>query len=204
MNDIDLSNIYSLTLKIFTILKNEYSIYLSNDKIKFLDNIDVFKFYKIINNNSLPPIYYLGEQYYLNNYYDLSKIEELIPFLCLSSLVNNLNPLKVGLIEEELEYLKDKYEINILMYHKNEKEVASIISKSILSDIPFKVIFKESDVDIVNYLREEKGSKIGLFYYEISKKMKDKYKSDNYYIDNSVDYSEIIDNIYDFVSSKIR
>jgi len=200
-----ISSICSLSLEVFTILKKEYEVYLSEEKKDFLNKLNIDNFYKVINNTYLPPIYFIGDKYYLNSYYNLDNIESLVPFLCLSSLVTNLNPLKIGLIEKELLDLKDKYELNIKTYFKEELEIADIVTKTLLVDIPFKVIFKESDVDIVNYLVEDASSDIGLTYYNISKKMKDIRKNTDYFSFNSnINYEEVKDYLYDFIGNKVR
>lgn len=203
--EIDLSNIYSLSLKIFTILKEEYSIYLSKDKLDFLNNLDIFKFYKLIDNKDLPPIYYLGDTYYINSNFDLNLLEQYVPFLCLSSLCSNLNPLKIGLIEKELVYLKDKYELNINTYFIKELEIADLISKTILSDISYKLLFKDSDADIVKYLISNSDSKIGMIYLKISKTMQETRK-ETYIYDNKIDidYSKTFDIIYEFINEKTK
>ena len=200
-----LSSICSLSLEIFAILKKEYEIYLTNEKKEFLNNLNINNFYKIIDNTYLPPIYFIGDKYYLNEHYNLDNIENLIPFLCLASLVNNINPLKMGLIEEELLYLKEKYNLNINTYFIKELEIASIVSKTLLDDIPFKVIFKETDTDIINYLIEEKGYNTGICYYNVSKKMKEiKNNKNNFIIDNNLDYKIVEDYLYDFIGNKVR
>ena len=205
MKSLDLTNIYSLSLKIMTILKEEYKVYLSEDKLKFLNNLDVFKFYKNVDEKNMPLFYYFGNKYYINCNIDINYFEQLVPFLCLSSLCSNLNPLKIGLIEEELLYLKDKYQLNIKTNFKKELEVSSIVSQSILKDVPFKVIFKETDSDIVNYLIEECGGKIGMCYLDVSKKMK-MIRKNNYYLfeNDDVDYSEVLDFLYSFISNKTK
>ena len=191
---IELNNIYSTSLKLFTIIKEEYNIFLTDEQKIKIENIDIFHFYKIIKDKDLPPFYYLKDMYYLNSYYNIDFIDYL-PFICLSYLCNNLNPLKIGLIELELKQLKDKYALKYKNYHEKETEVADIVSKKILNNIPYKVIFLDNDSDIVSYLVEEKGSKIGLLYAKISKQMKE--------IKNN-DYKDVIDNLYEYVSSKIR
>ena len=201
----DLESIYNLSLEVFEILKKEYTIYLSKEKKEFLDNLNITNFYKIINNTYLPSIYFIGDKYYLNNYYNLDNIEELVPFLCLASLVNNLNPLKIGLIELELLSLKDKYNLNINTYFKEELDIAKLVSKVILDDIPFKVIFKETDTDIVNYLQIEKDSNYGLIYYNVSKKMKELKNNKDFFSKNiNNNYEEVKDYLYDFIGNKIR
>ena len=203
--DNKLSNIYNLSLEVFKILKDEYSIYLSKEKKEFLENLNINNFYKVVNNSYLPSIFYIGDKYYLNSYYNLDNLESLIPFLCLASLTSNLNPLKIGLIEEELLYLKDKYNLDIDTYFKEELEIAKLVSKSVLLDVPFKIIFKESDIDIVNYLVEEKGSNDGLIYYNISKKMKEIREKDDYFTkEKNFDYEEVKDYLYDYIGSKVK
>ena len=195
MKDIDLKNIYSISLKLFTIIKEEYNIYLSEEKKKILDELDIFKFYKEIKGKKYPFIQFIDDKCYLNSSYDINYIEYL-PFICLAVLCGNLNPLKIGLIEEELMILKDKYALTYTNKHEKESEVANIVNKTILNDIPYKVIFLDSDTEIVSYLVEEKGSKIAILYSEISKKMKNKKKNE--------DYSDVLDYLYEYLSSKIR
>lgn len=190
----ELNNIYSTSLKLFTILKEEYSDYLTEDKKKFLNNLDIFHFYKMINDKDLPIINYIGEYCYLNSYYKVD-FQDYLPFICLSTLCGNLNPLKIGLIELELKELKEKYALKYNNLHEKETEVASILSQAFLNNIPYKIIFLDTDTEIVSYLIEEKGSKVGLLYAKTSKEMKEKRQDD---------YQEIIDSLYDYVSNKIR
>ena len=200
-----LENICRLSLDIFTIIRNEYSIYLSSEKKDFLDKLDVNNFYKIVNDASLPIVFFMGDKYYLNAYYNLDNIEKLVPFLCLASLVTNLNPLKLGLIEVELLYLKNKYDLDINTYFVNEFEVADLINEAILINVPSKVIFKENDSDIFSYLTEELGSNYALCYYNVSSSMKKIRGNENYFSDfKERDYSEIIDYLYQFISNKVR
>ena len=42
MKKTDLNNVFSVSLRLFTIIKEEYYNYLSNDKKEFLDKLDVF------------------------------------------------------------------------------------------------------------------------------------------------------------------
>ncbi len=207
MNNIDFTNIYSLSLQMFSIIKEEYNLYLNNEKRKFLEELNIFKFYKEVNDKTLPPIYYLGDTYYINSFYDMNNLINYIPFLCLASLCGSINPLKTGLIEIELDYLKEKYAIKYNTINIKEKEVAELVLKSLLTDVPYKIIFLENDLDILAYLQEEKGSRVGLFYSKISKEMKEKkinnYKKYNYYYEQ-LDYSKQLDSLFDFLSSKLR
>lgn len=199
----DLNNIYSLSLKIFTILKEEYSKYLSKDKLEFLDNLDIFKFYKIIDNKETS-LYYFGNVYYINSNFDINLLEQLVPFLCFSALCSNINPLKIGLIEKELIYLKEKYELPIKTYFYNELNIADLVSKTLLSTITDKIVFKENDADIVNYLTKDLGSKYGICYSNVSKNMKQIKEKSNDFWKNNIDYNNVSDIIYDFISEKIR
>jgi len=205
MNNNILENIYELSDQLFKIIKDEYKLFFNKEQIIFLDNLDIKNLYKIINNKKLPRIFYLDNKYYLNDYYNLENIEKLVPFMCFSFLIKNINPLKIGLIEEEIKYLKDKYELDIENIFSSELEVAELLSQGLLNDLPFKVVFKDSDLDIINYLTEESGSKFGLFYASISKEMKKIKKEKDYFnFDDKVDYSNITDIIYDFISKKVR
>ncbi|MBQ8892273.1 MAG: hypothetical protein IJ068_05400 [Bacilli bacterium] len=205
MNESQFKNICNLSTNFFQILKDEYNIYLSDRKKEFIDNLNIFKFYKVINDSKMPNIFFLGGTYYLNSYYDLSNIESFIPFLCFSSIVSNINPLKIGLIEEEIVYLNNKYNLDIKTNFPDELEVASIVSQSILNNIPFKVIFKDSDSDIVNYLQEETSSDIAICYYSVSKQMKNMRKVDDYFnVNKRLDYSNICDYLYDFIGRKVK
>ena len=205
MDENKLSEIYDLSTKIFDILKKEYEIYLSSSKKEFLSNLDISKFYKVINKRNMPSIFYIGDTYYLNTYYNLDNILSIVPFLCLSSLVTNLNPLKIGLIEEELLSLKDKYNLDIAINYPRELEVAKIVSSGILNDIPFKIIFKDSDTEIVNYLQEEINSSCAFCYYNVSKQMKKIRVGSNYFNkEDDIDYSLVIDYLYDFIGHKVK
>ncbi len=94
---IELNDLYSISLRIFTILREEFSLYLSEDKKEKLENIDIFHFYKIINDKNMPLFSFFGDICYLNSYYNIDL--DYLPFICLSYLCGNLNPLKIGLIE---------------------------------------------------------------------------------------------------------
>ncbi len=208
MENIMLDEICSLSLEMFTIIKENYSMFLSKEKKEFIDNLDIKSFYKIINKESFPPIYYLDGVYYINTFYDQDNLDELVSFLCLRSLCGSINPLKIGLIENEVKKLKEKYNLKAtFIYHEKEMEVAEIVSSILLKDLPFNIIFKDTDSDIVDYLVEEKGSRDACFYSKISLLMKEKYqnyKNDYKSFYKDLNYSDIIDNIYDFFSNKVK
>lgn len=75
------------------------------------------------------------------------------------------------------------------------------------------IIFLDTDSEIVNYLVEEKGSKVAIFYHEISELMKSKYRgfldkkwnlNDYIAFYNTIDYQDVLDLIYHFISEKVR
>ena len=237
MNNIDLSSMISRAQLVFDILKKQYSIFLASEKLDLIENLDYSNFFKLTNKDSIYPIYLSGDIYYLNFNLDKSiekipndssdllisylknyKVDEiyldLVPFMCLSLLCGELNPLKMGLIEYEIR--KFSYQNNISSSPVNnykELEIASIIHDNILKDVPFNIIFLDSDIEIFNYLAEEKGIKVAKHYYEISKLMKEKYKKipkDNFNLENYIkfynyiNYDDVLDLIYDFINEKIR
>lgn len=84
--------------------------------------------------------------------------------------------------------------------------------ESILKDLPFNIIFLDNDTEIFYYLSEEKGIKIAKMYYEVSCLMKEKYKklTGNFSLKDflsfydALDYSDVLDFVYDFINMKIR
>lgn len=233
MKDIDLSSMISLAQEVFDILEVEYKDFLSNEKKEFIKNLDFSLLFKIIKKENFPPIYFLGDTFYLNSYiflekekltgndaysvylrnHDLNSIFcDLVLFLCIRSLCGEINPLKLGLIELEIRKISKKYSIrtsNINNY--KELEIGNVMQESLLNDLPFNIIFLDTDLDIFNYLAEEKGSKIANLYCQLSNIMKDKYKGfdkNNFSLETfigyyqNIDYQEIIDRIYDFISLK--
>ena len=214
MKDTELSSIIGSIEEVFKIILNEYGEFLrKNKKIDLISSIDYQNFFQIINEANMPPVYYLDNRCILNLHFFQNNIDikKLIPFLCLMFLCGNINPLKLGLIEKEVERLSRKYNLKIMNINEKELEVANIVFDAFLSDIPFNIIFLDSNVDIIAYLVEEKGSKIALLYHQISNLMQYKYKelkdySFNNYINfyNNLDYRDVIDLIYSFISSKVR
>ena len=66
MKDIDLSSMINLTKQVFTLIEQEYQVFLSSEKKENLDNLDYNSFYKVINDDNLPPIYFNQVNYLLN------------------------------------------------------------------------------------------------------------------------------------------
>ena len=235
MNDNNLSSMISRAKAVFDIIEEEYKVFLSNDKREILENITYSKFFKVCEREDLPPIYLTGDTYYLNQtiFKEISSLKgndlyssylrennnfnifnDLIIFMCLSILCGELNPLKLGLIELEIRKLSEKYNLNTSSVNNyKELNIGTIVKDKILSDIPLNIIFLDSDVEIFNYLAEEKGNKIAKLYYQISGTMKSKYKGfskSNFslksFIDyyNNINYDDVMDLIYDFLNEKIR
>ena len=192
MKKTDLNSVFSVSLRLFTIIKEEYYNYLSNDKKEFLDKLDVFHLFRVIKDKKLPVFSFVGETVYLNNYYK-EEFLNYLPFICLAILCGKIDPLKIGLIEKELKELNDKYALGYKTIHEKELDVASVVYKALLEDIPYPIIFIDNDADLFSYLAEEKGSKLALFYKELSDSMK-----------VSEDYSETMDLIYDYLSNKVK
>ncbi len=234
MKDIDLSSMINLTKEVLEIIKKEYALFLNQEKKDLLNSLDFNKLYKLINSQELPPVYLNNLTYYLNTNikdnldYNSSSIylnylkdksileiyEELIPLFCFILLVGDVNFLKLGLIEQEIRKLSTIYNLKISSVNNyKELEVVDLLKQTILEDLPFNIIFLDSDVEIFNYLAEEKGIEVAKLYYEISKKMKAKFKNfskNNFnlldfikYYEN-VSYEDILDLIYDFVNQKIK
>ena len=229
MKDIDLSSMINLTKQVFTLIEQEYQVFLSLEKKENLANLDYNGFYKVINDDNLPPIYFNQVNYLLNlkldnlpntiygNYLknkDLSSIYlELVPFFCFNYLAGDINFLKLGLIQLEINNFCTKNNLlfsSIFCY--KELEVALLLSSTILKDLPYKIIFIDSEVEIFNYLAEEKGIEVAKLYHDIVKKINNKYKSfsrnNNNLVDflkfyETINYEDILDLIYDFVNSKV-
>ncbi|MBQ8472777.1 MAG: hypothetical protein IJ501_04675 [Bacilli bacterium] len=235
MNDDILSSMISRAKVVFDIIEKEYKVFLSRDKREILENITYSNFFKVCEKEDLPPIYLIGNINYLNqnifkeipslrgndlystylrenNNFNL--FNDLVIFMCLSILCGELNPLKLGLIELEIREISNKYNLNISNVNNyKELNIARIVKDKILSDVPFNIIFLDSDIEIFNYLTEEKGIKIAKLYYQISGMMKSKFKGFsnnnfslsnfiNYY--NNINYDDVMDLIYDFLNEKIR
>ena len=114
--------------------------------------------------------------------------------MCLQTLCGKLTPLKKGLIEIEVRNIALNYNIDINKNNEQEFQIATLLKHSILDDLPFNIIFLDSDIEIFNYLSEEKGIKIAKFYYQISELMRKK----------DINYDEVYDEIYNFINEKIR
>ena len=235
MNDNILSSMISRAKVVFDIIEKEYKVFLSRDKREILENITYSNFFKVCEKEDLPPIYLMGNTYYLNQKIvkeipsldgndlystylkendNFNLFNDLIIFMCLSILCGELNPLKLGLIELEIREISNKYNLNTSSVNNyKELNIARIVKDKILNDVPFNIIFLDSDIEIFNYLTEEKGIKVAKLYYQISKMMKSKYKGfskSNFnlksFIDyyNNINYDDVMELIYDFLNTKIR
>lgn len=224
MKNIIISSMIDLTKEVFALIKKDYEVFLVS--IDF--NPDYDNLYKI--NDDLPPFYFNQVSYYLNfnfdnlpnnvlgNYLrnkDLKDIYlELVPFFCFIYLAGDVNLLKLGLIILEIEEFSNRhgFKVSSVMNYK-EKEVAKLVKETMLTDLPYNLIFIDSEIEIFNYLAEEKGIEVAKTYHEIVKMMNKKYKNFSknntsltdyikYY--DTIDYEDVFDFIYDFVNSKIK
>lgn len=234
MKELDLSSMISLGCKVFDIIEKDYKVFLKKDKLSYLLNFDLKKLFKVINKEDFWGLYFESDTYYLNlnlekeidelpdsfnlsNYLKNTNLEEIfqefIIFLVLNLFCGEINPLKMGLMEVECQKISEKYNIKNSPFLKGkEMEIAKIMLESILKDLPFNIIFLDNDTEIFYYLSEEKGIKIAKMYYEVSCLMKEKYKkfSSNFSLKDffnfydDLDYSDVLDFIYDFINMKIR
>ena len=197
MKDIDIE-------RIFDIIKKEYGVFLSNEKIALINELDYQNIIRLTKEKSKVSI---SGDYYLN--FDMLDYD-LIILLCLSILCGKLNPLKIELIKLESLHIKSLLNLD----NSNEEDnllIARIIKEKVLADVPFNVIFLESDVDIFDYLTEEKDLKTAKFYYEISKLMLSIYRKNieefnllkYLQVRDSLNYDLVYDKLYNFVSKKV-
>lgn len=201
----NLSSIISLAKEVVDIIDKQYRVYLSKEKLELINNMDYKNLFKL--SDIKIPIYLLGDTYYLNSNY-IDKIDDnLVIFMVLLLFCGDINPLKFGLIQLEIE---KKFNSN---KSYKELEIARLIKNKVLSDLPYNIIFLESDIEIFNYLSEEKGIVIANFYYQVSNLMKSKYNQFNFDDFNinefnifyeNINYEDILDLIYSFIHQKIK
>ena len=194
----ELKSLISLTDEIFDIIKDDYSKYLSNEKLELLDNINYNNLFKIKDNL----IYFKIDCFS----YPLKKNNlsiEVIIFICLTYICSNINPLKIILID---------YEINKIITNNNlerslevsDFELVDIIETKILNDLPYNIIFLDSDIEIFNYLRIEKGIKVAKLYYDILLSLGNTDNPLEYYLTyKNFNYEDTYEIIYNYINKKI-
>lgn len=228
MENIVISSIIELTKQVFAVIKKDYDVFLTPSQKENIDNLNLDNFYKI--DKSYPTFYFDQISYYLNidnnttinslygsylREHDLSQIYlELVPFFCFNYLMSEINFLKLGLLELEIEEFckRNNFPYSKIFCYK-ELEVARLFDKVILNDLPKKIIFMDSDVEIFDYLAEEKGISVARKYYEIKNIMNKKYKNfgrNNSNLDaflsyyENINYEDVFDLLYDFVNLKVK
>ena len=197
----------NLSLKeIFNIIKEEYKPFLTFDKIEFIDNLDYDNFFKYRDDIVLPYLSISGDSYYLKK--ESLQLEQLF-FMALSLLCGNLNPLKVELILLEVKKNISKYLGETTNFYQ-ELEIANVVKDGLLKDVPFNVIFLESDIEIFNYLVSEKGYKIAKLYVETSYEMQKKVLNQGEFnpfkyleIANDLNFDDICDRLYNFINTRV-
>ncbi len=179
-----------------------------------LDVIDSSNFFRLIKKKYYPPIYFFGDICFLNlNFFSKDELISVVPLSIFMFLANSFHPLKIAFIELEIAKLKDKYNWQeVIIYFEKEISLVNLLEETVLSDLNLNMLNFENDIDFINYLRDEKGSRVAIFYYNIVKKINKKYMSlpknyskeqfINFY--NKLDYNDIVDEIYDFITKKIR
>ena len=194
----ELKSLITLTDEIFDIIKDDYSKYLNNEKQELLDNINYNNLFKIKDNL----IYFKIDCFS----YPLKKNNlsiEVIIFICLTYICSNINPLKIILID---------YEINKIITNNNlerslevsDFELIDIIESKILNDLPYNIIFLDSDIEIFNYLRIEKGIKVAKLYYDILLSLGNTDNPLEYYLTyKNFNYEDTYEIIYNYINKKI-
>jgi len=214
MKEIDLSSMISLAKKVFDIIEKEYFMYLTKEKKNLIKKLDYNNFFKTLKRIDTPPIFLNGDTYYLkeNDLENIINNQELIIIMCLIYLCGEINPLKLSLIKKEAKQIGDKLGLKSNLTNQQELELANIIKEKLLNT-PVNIIFIDSNIEIFNYLTEEKDINIAKLYYELSKLMQLKYKNFdfnnynlkdffNYY--NNINYDDALDLVYNFINQKIN
>ncbi len=194
MND-ELSSLISLTQEIFDIIKNDYGKYLKKEKQELLDNNNLFK---IIDDT----IYYQKDGFS----YPLKKDNlgiEIIIFMCLASLCGNLTPLKIALIDYEVNQIIENNTLERTL-EVNNFELVDILKSRILDELPYNIIFFDTDIEIFDYLANEKDVKVAKLYYEINSSLGNFTNPLDYYLTyKNFNYEEAYDKVYNFINKKI-
>ena len=194
MND-ELKSFNSLTQEIFEIIKTDYGKFLTKEKLEYLDNNNLFK---IVDDT----IYYQKDLVS----YPLKKENltiQVIVFMCLLSVCSNINPLKILLISDEVNNIITKYNLDENNNIRNF-EFIDILKVKILDDLPFNIIFLDTDIEIFNYLVTEKGIKTARLYYDINKSLGRVNNPIDYYLNyQDYDFDLAYDKVYNFINTRI-
>ena len=194
MND-ELKSFNSLTQEIFEIIKTDYGKFLTKEKLEYLDNNNLFK---IVDDT----IYYQKDLIS----YPLKKENlsiQVIVFMCLLSVCSNINPLKILLISDEVNNIITKYNLDENNNIRNF-DFTDILKTKILDDLPFNIIFLDTDIEIFNYLVTEKGIKTARFYYDLNKSLGRVNNPIDYYLNyQDYDFDLAYDKVYNFINTRI-
>ena len=194
MND-ELKSFNSLTQEIFEIIKTDYGKFLTKEKLEYLDNNNLFK---IVDDT----IYYQKDLVS----YPLKKENltiQVIVFMCLLSVCSNINPLKILLISDEVNNIITKYNLDENNNIRNF-DFIDILKTKILDDLPFNIIFLDTDIEIFNYLVTEKGIKTARLYYDINKSLGRVNNPIDYYLNyQDYDFDLAYDKVYNFINTRI-
>ena len=194
MND-ELKSFNSLTQEIFEIVKTDYGKFLTKEKLEYLDNNSLFK---IVDDT----IYYQKDLVS----YPLKKENltiQVIVFMCLLSVCSNINPLKILLISDEVNNIITKYNLDENNNIRNF-DFIDILKTKILDDLPFNIIFLDTDIEIFNYLVTEKGIKTARLYYDINKSLGRVNNPIDYYLNyQDYDFDLAYDKVYNFINTRI-
>ena len=188
--------------EIFDIIKTDYLKYLSEEKRNFLENLNYKNLFEIKNDI----IYYKKDGFS----YPLKKEDltiEVLIFMCLSSLCGKLTPFKICLIASEIKSLIER---NNLEGNKNlDFELIKIIKEKILNDLPYNIIFLDTDIDIFNYLVTEKGIRTANIYYSLKHDFNNNFLTDDfnpleYFLNyQDLEYETSYDIVYNFIENSV-
>ena len=196
------NSLISLIKEIFDIIKTDYLKYLSKEKRNFLESLNYKELFTIKNDI----IYYKkdGLSYPLKKE-DLT-IEVLI-FMCLSIFCGNLTPFKICLIASEIKSLIER---NNLEGNRNlDFKLIEVVKEKILNDLPYNIIFLDTDIDIFNYLVTEKGIRIANIYYSLKHDfnknfLKDDFNPLEYFLNyQDLEYESSYDIVYNFIENSV-
>ncbi len=197
-----LISLISLIDEIFDIIKTDYLKYLSDDKKDFLKKLNYKNLFTIKNDI----IYYKTDLVT----YPLKKEEltiEVLIFMCLAPLCGNLTPFKICLIASEIKSLIER---NNLEGNRNlDFNLIEVIKEKILNDLPYNIIFLDTDIDIFNYLATEKGIRTAKIYYSLKHDfnihfLKDDFNPLEYFLKyQDLEYETSYDIVYNFIENSI-
>ena len=107
------------------------------------------------------------------------------------------------LISDEVNNIITKYNLDENNNIRNF-EFIDILKAKILDDLPFNIIFLDTDIEIFNYLVTEKGIKTARLYYDLNKSLGRVNNPIDYYLNyQDYDFDLAYDKVYNFINTRI-